>query len=191
MLVTETIGPLGPEENIVELTYHAQTSYPSLRQIIPQTLTLLAVPISSPTCAKVRAAILKAYANASMLSPLSFCGLEPILEDELGRTAHTAKLLDARLLGDPVLVAAYRLGESPSSDFHSPPIQVPDAADAVHLYFDAQLGPPGPGSILTSRVHSLATHWNHSFVLRPACATRLAVGYDSVTKTFSFQWRSE
>ena len=44
-LVTETIGPVGPEENIVELCFEFQKRYPGIKTLIPKTLSIFAEPI--------------------------------------------------------------------------------------------------------------------------------------------------
>ncbi len=185
LLVTETIGPLGPEENIVEIAAHATRTYPGLRAVIPADLEIFALPIQSPTCQRIRSALFASFASAQSLSPLRFDALQETLDEAMAGVLHTTKLTDATAAGAVSRLIRYQLGVTQQSSFSSEPVPVPANADAVHLYFRASLS---PSVSLTSNFEAEPTHWGHTFVLRPAKATSVQVSYRADSKTFAFGW---
>lgn len=176
VVVTETIGALGPEENIVGICHSLKKRYPEIRALIPSTLRLLAAPGIIPEATAMRDAVLNAFRDAGRRTGLRFdTGLGEV-ESELGRMILNGRLA-APTPGDstePTVLAEYRLGETSDPTFSV----TLDAGqfDAVHIWFEAQLA--DQVWLSTSRSSAL-THWGHSYVVRPRTMRLVTLSFRS------------
>ena len=185
VLVTETIGALGPEENIVELTHAFVRRYPMVRQLVPARLTLVAVPVVAVAVDTIHQGFLRGF-DAASHGDFNYQAIFDELDQHAGTLLCTTDLSGARIVGDEVVLADYRLGRDPRSDFAAS-IAVPNrAANALHLFFRATLS---EDQTLTSFVEDPLTHWRHSYVRVPAATRVLDLTYSSATRRFSFEWR--
>ena len=185
LLVTETIGPLGPEENIVELTYAFCRRFPSVRQVIPLRLRLLAVPIYSEFVDALYERFLRAYKNTSH-GQFDYHCIFNALDYHAGTHFFQGDLSNCFIVGEETILADYILGQTRRSDF-SAVVSSHDKANAIHLFFRADLTSKHQ---LSSFAKAPFTHWHHSFVRIPKERNLLEISYSSTTRQFVFVWRS-
>lgn len=188
VVVTETIGPVGPEENIVEITYDLKRRYPALRRIIPQRMRLYAQAIFSPRVDAARKAVFTKLAGSSIghFNPrraqhaldLAYC--EQIYQDDLS---------GAQGRSERVVLADYLLGVTEAPDF-AVDVELPATADwnAVAIVFEAELS-----DTTTLINHFLAppTHWLNSYVARFSDSRVLRIAYDAASTSFEVHWPDE
>ncbi|WP_433501780.1 methyltransferase domain-containing protein (plasmid) [Sphaerimonospora sp. CA-214678] len=184
VVVSETIGALGPEENIVGLTYALRQRFPQVRAFVPSRLRVLAEPVVSDEADRLTASVIGAF---SRLQPggLSFEELLPEVELALGSQIVTTRLADAMPAGAPHTLVEYKLGETSDADFRCTVDLGGSAANAVHLYFEAVLGPTIG---LSSHRTKPFTHWSHSYVARPSGARYATFSYKHAARRFSCRW---
>lgn len=186
--VSETIGPVGPEENIVEITYDLKRRYPGLRHIIPQRLRLYAQAIFSEQVSAARETVFtKLIASASghfdprrahLALERAYC--EQIYQDEIS---------DARAHTERLNLADYILGATETPDF-AVEIELPASAEwnAVTIVFDAELSET---TSLTNHFSAPQTHWLNSYVVRLGEAHRLRIAYAAASTSFEVRWLDE
>lgn len=185
IVVTETIGALGPEENIVELTSAFVRRFPTVRQLIPARLGLYTVPVNANAVDAVHRAFLRAFGTASH-GTFDYQAIAGELDAYAGTQLFTTDLTGARLLGGEITLADYWLGRDSRSDFTASIPAPGREANALHLFFRAELA---GRLVLSSFVGDPLTHWRHSFVRIPAGAGELIMNYSSATRRFCFEWR--
>lgn len=185
VVVTETIGALGPEENIVELTHAFVRRFPVVRQLIPARLALFAVPVNASAVDAIFQGFLRGFRAASH-GTFDYHAIADELDAHAGTQLFTTDLTGATLVGDAVPLVEYRLGSDNRSDFTATLAAPGGEANALHLFFRAELA---DGVELTSFVRDPMTHWRHSFVRIPAKARTLILTYSSATRRFCFEWR--
>lgn len=186
--VTETIGPVGPEENIVEITYDLKRRYPTLRGIVPRRMRLYAQAVFSERVEAARDAVFtKLIASASgHFDPgnaphaLARAYCEQIYQDDLSDAQAQTERLD---------LADYTLGVSEAPDF-AVILELPATADwnAVTIAFEAQLS---DSITLTNHFSAPQTHWLNSYVARFADTHRLRIAYDAAVTSFEIRWLEE
>ena len=186
ILVTETIGPIGPEENIVELCYDFTKRHPTIRTLIPARLNLFAVEIISDRAEKEYSHYINSFINMSF-SKLDFkkiaCGLEKKYCEYFHTTVFNA---DEIILGKKTILANYRLGYSKLSSFQKDLIlDKIFHCNAVHFFFEAQLS---PSIILSNHICKPITHWKHTYIKRPKNGTRVNISYSYKTNKFLAEW---
>lgn len=186
--VTETIGPVGPEENIVEITYDLKRRHPALRCIIPQKMRLYAQAIFSPRADAARNAVFTKLAGSAIghFDPrraqraldIAYC--EQIYQDDLS---------DAQERSERVVLAEYLLGVTEAPDFTAN-VKLPAKADwnAVTIVFEAELG---NATTLTNHFSAPQTHWLNSYVARLAGYQVLRIAYDATSTSFEIRWLDE
>jgi hypothetical protein len=184
LLVTETIGALGPEENIVELTHDFLRRHPGIRRLIPATLSILAVPVWSDVVDSVTDRFLRSFSAASH-GRFTYDTIVDDLRYHVGRHLFTTDLSQATLMGEETLLVTYDLGRTETSEFDATVRVPPGEANAVHLFFRCQLA---EDVLLESRLSAPANHWRHSFVAVPPGLDTLRVHYPGMSRKFSFTW---
>lgn len=184
VLISETIGTLGPEENTVELFYEFSHRYPSVKKLVPSRLTLWAVPVFSGEVQQRRTDSLDAFFAAGE-GAFDYHHIADEIEAYECRRHFQVTSPGAVALVPPQKLVDYELGKTSRSDFTARVQSVPPSANAVHLYFEATLA---PDLTLSSSAWNPLTHWGHSFVAKPRKATALDVAYSSQNRQFSFQW---
>ncbi|MEU4730048.1 methyltransferase domain-containing protein [Streptomyces sp. NPDC023588] len=184
VVVSETIGSLGPEENIVGLTHALRRRYPDIRAFIPSRLRVLAEPVVSPEADALRASVIGAFTREQP-GGMSFASVLPEAEHALGSQIITAKLTDATSAGPARTLIEYDLGSTPEADFSQTVSFGDSPANAVHLYFEAPLS---PSVTLSSHRTAAFTHWGHSYIVRPPRASAVTIGYRSADRRFTCRW---
>jgi hypothetical protein len=188
-LITETIGAIGPEENIVEICFDLKKRYPSLRSFIPSRLRVFAEPVSSKEI-RDSSRIFFEYLDCASFGTFDYKAIRPELE--IGRCSHVlyGSIRDAKSVAPRALLAEYVLGESESPTF-SKEVDLTGMGDAeaVHLYFEAVLDET---VLLSTHYSQPETHWRHAYVTRPNLQGRLAdkltVGYSAGDLMFHVEW---
>ena len=185
VVITETIGSLGPEENIVELCYEFWKRYPSVKCFIPARLEILWQPVSSEVVESDFQTLIQRFESASHPGA-DFSVLRARLETLYCKDLQCGILEKTALLGAPLSLIEYELGTTPRSGFFRK-ISLLDhpSANAVHLFFRATLD---PSTELSSGIGDPLTHWRHCFVRRPGTSTSLEVSYQSSSRRFGFDW---
>jgi type I protein arginine methyltransferase len=186
VLISETIGALGPEENIVEICYEFCKRYPGVKTLIPYELTLYAVAVSSDDVDAACTKLLNSHLGASH-GTFAFENILPALEEAVSRQLFQMPRSSCNVLGDPFTLAHYELGKTKRSDFSTEVSlsNVPEA-NAVHFFFIAKLD---SDTSISSFVGHPVTHWGHAYLKRPKSKTVLQVSYASQTRTYAFKWR--
>ncbi len=173
VLITETIGQIGPEENIVEICYDFFRRHPSIKHIIPLQLSLYAEFIDSHTGRTFIQNIIDGYLNASF-AEFDYAWIQSDIEQQLSNHIFQLDLKDAVSLRPPILLAEYELGKTVSSTFKKN-ISIPfDLKEKLlHLYFMAKLS---DDIILSSRFNH-QNHWKHSFAHIPKNKESCIISY--------------
>ncbi len=185
VLVSEIIGPVGPEENVVETFYDLARRFRSIETFIPNRITMFAQPIYSQLLDKVTGKVWSAFAEVSEPG-FDFTDLKAeILMAEATRISHL-NLEDATLLDESKELATYHLGRTKNSSFVAEVDFTSTEANACHIYFEADLG---GGVKLTSKIGDPITHWRHAYVPRPEGCHKMALAYTNASRKFSIQWR--
>lgn len=187
VVVSETIGALGPEENIVGLTYALRHRFPEIRAFVPARLRVLAEPLVSGEADRMSERIVGAFTRPQP-GGLSFKDLLPEVELALGGRIVTERLTDVAPAGEPRNLVEYELGATPDADFGRTMDLGDSGANAVHLYFEADLA---PGVLLSSHRTQPFTHWGHSYVTRPSGARWVRFSYEHASRRFTCRWSSE
>jgi predicted RNA methylase len=187
VLVTETIGLIGPEENIVEICADFKYRHPTLRTILPTTLSIWAEPVYSLKIDADYNRIIEAISLASTNESLPHDWYSK-MEMDLAHELRTGDLDDAKPCGRASNLVKYVLGLSKTSDFRTF-FNLDDStsseANGVHLYFEADL----LGDILSSHRNAPHTHWRNAWIRRPHKCNSLEIKYESKSRKFSFRWR--
>lgn len=186
--VTETIGPIGPEENIVEITYDLKRRYPGLRRIIPQRMRLSAQAIFSARVAAAREAVFAKLAGSS-IGHFDPRRAQRALDRAYCEQVYQDDLSDAQARSERLDLADYVLGVTQVPDF-AIDIEFPDATDwnAVTIVFEAELGDT---ATLTNHFSAPQTHWLNSYVARFAGSRGLRIAYDAASTSFEIRWLDE
>ncbi|MFE7465525.1 methyltransferase domain-containing protein [Streptomyces sp. NPDC057499] len=184
VVVSETIGSLGPEENIVGLTHALRRRYPGIRAFVPSRLRVLAEPVVSAEAAALRTSVIGAFTREQP-GGISFATVLPRAEHALGGQIITARLTDTTPAGPARSLVEYDLGTTPDADF-SRTLSLGDSpANAVHLYFEAPLSPT---VTLSSHRGAEFTHWGHSYIVRPPGASTVTIAYRNADRRFTCHW---
>lgn len=187
ILVTETIGLLGPEENIVELTYDFYKRHKSISSIIPKKLKLYYQFLHSER--------IEIYLNSLISNFLKYDYLKESTEDLKNlfsnkiRTSIINDCINSKI-STPFLIKEYTFGIDQDSSFSTNIKLIPDSDckyNLIHFYFDAYLDDE---TILSSNCFSNTTHWCHSYVYIPNSKKNkiLNISYKSKEKKVNIKW---
>lgn len=186
LLITETIGALGPEENIVEICHDFKKRHPKLSRIIPSRIRVCAEPIQSGNLVGWEQNYYDYFQLASF-GPFDYQAIRPELEKSWTNVVRYDSITDAEKKGEVQVLADYILGEAQLATF-SREIDLSNVkeADAVHLYFEAVLD---DNLILSTHYSQPETHWRHAYVSRPTNKDLLVVSYQSGDAMFKAEWK--
>ena len=182
IVVTETIGLIGPEENIVEICFDLKRRHPSIRAFVPSSMSLMIQAIQSNEVDRLYSETLEDLSGPGLWD------IEPAhsdIEQAYCNQIHNADLLDAIVKSPPQIIADYDLGVTGSPDFHLDAEFDLGHWNAVCLYFDASLS---PNVSLRNDVLSEKTHWMHNYIRRPGNSSKLSIKYDGASQAFEIQW---
>jgi hypothetical protein len=187
ILVTETIGRLGPEENIVEICYDFKRRHPSISRVLPAKLSIYAEPIVSTLVEREENEFLEKFYAASSGS-FRYENIACFLESSFSGAIRFSQLVDdgCEPTWSPRLLARYTLGESKVSAFATV-VDIPEDSriNGLHIYFEADFG---AGHKLSSHRSAPMTHWLHAYVKRPKGRRRTIISYEPGWPTFKVQW---
>jgi len=189
ILVTETIGALGPEEHIVEICYDFKKRHPKVLGMIPARLRIFAEPIRSARIRNSEKVFLDYFSSASF-GTFQFDEIFPELLRSRSNHFLFDSLSDAKTLAPRTMLVEYILGETQSPGFESE-LTLPDAlagdqgADAYHLYFEADLDQK---TLLTTHYSKPETHWGNAYVRKPVDLKKLKVSYTPSTPALVVSW---
>ena len=192
ILITETIGAIGPEENIVELCHDFKKRHPAIAKFIPARLKMYAEPIRSKRIVEAERTFYDYFASASF-GKFDFKSIRPGLSKIWTSEIRYGSLSDAVAAGECKLLADYEMGVTEKSEF----IQTLDFSenqnddqpmDAVHLFFEAELDSE---VLLTSHRADPETHWRHAYVAKPKEFNQLVVSYDSTVGHLEVRWENK
>ncbi len=183
VLVTETIGAIGPEEHTVEICHDFKQRHPKLSKIIPSDLRVYAEPVSSKKLKRLEAEFYRDFESASF-DTFQYSAIKPVLEQKWSEVIRFGFIPESEIAGSRVLLADYQLGVTEKPDFKKE-IEVPEGADAIHLYFEAQMDPE---LILSTHYSDAFTHWKHAFVPCSKAHKRLRVSYEGGSQTLQIEW---
>ena len=163
VLVTETIGQVGPEEGTVELCYEIMQRFPSIKTLVPSRLEIWIEPVSSTVLSIAQEKIIEMFVQASN-SKLDFSVIKPELLDAISQEVEQADLSRAvQKYAEGVCLVSYELGKTKSSAFESivDVSKWKQAAQALHIYFRAVLV---DGIELSNHYSDPMSHWGHNFI---------------------------
>lgn len=183
VLVTETLGPIGVDEHVVEIMYEFCLRYPSLRVLIPSALSVHCVSVRSRAMTDYADALVGNYLQAGA-GAYRFDSVVHQIRHALGRSILPERFDDAAPTAAPVLLAQYELGKSPTSRF-SQSVDVDESCDGLLLYFSADLG---AGQRLSTSLEAPESHWGRSWVVRPRPARRLHLRFEPGQALFHLDW---
>jgi hypothetical protein len=183
VLITETVGPVGPEERIVELAYGFTSRFPSVEVIVPSVLEIFAVPIRSETVDRIYGKFLRSFDQASH-DAWDYRAVDHLIDYASGSQIFTADLSGADILDDCISLARFRLGYDGMANF-SKSLTACRLANAVHIFFRITLV---PGVELSSFLSDKPTHWLHSFIRIPSGCRHLQISYESARKRWNARW---
>lgn len=186
VIVTETIGPIGPEENIVELSYDIKNKYPSIRDFIPGRLKLIAQAARSEIVSLQKNKHIDTVIGFSDLSENRFF-LTNLLDSYYCDQIYQGDMSDGKSLGDKQLIVEYILGATKSSEFSVDLIFPTDQNwNVINIFFSADMG---AGITLSNYFELPLTHWFHSYICRPESKkNKLRIEYDSNVNQFEIKW---
>jgi SAM-dependent methyltransferase len=182
VVVTETIGQIGPEENIVEILYDFVRRHPSVRSVIPAKLSVR-LQFGKSTAAAGRRAALLAPFQRQYPSGFSLSACLGSAELELSSQPFYEILEDFAPSNDEVDLVVYRLGIDRISAFERL-VPVPGEATIVAVFFCAELT---EGVYLSSRPGEI-THWGNAHYLIPNGATNLLISYRPGGTPVKLKW---
>lgn len=186
VLVTETIGQIGPEENMVELIADFCDRHPSVERIVPSVLRVFAQPILAAQASGILSETAQSYLQASRYK-LDFTDSMDEILDALGACYQYADLQHSTRCGPPKMLVEYMLGRTRDSSFRGA-VDLRDdgvsACNAVHLYFEADLAP----GVTLSSGSTNRTHWQHAFLVRPPKRDLLSFEYTAGSGEIEAQW---
>ncbi len=185
ILITETIGAIGPEENIVEICHDFKKRHPHIKSIIPSRLRICAEPIHSEKLNELKAEFYKAYESASF-GTFDYKAILSTLEFSWGSRIRYTSLTDARAIGDFQVLTDYALGETSVSAFSAVvDLSTLPEVNAVHLFFEATLDQE---LLLTTHYLEPETHWGNAYVSRPVGRNILTVSYETSSEFIQTKW---
>lgn len=185
VLITETIGQVGLEENMVELCYNFKSNHSSIKYIIPYKIKLFAQPIFSPHITKKYCDLRDNLKKASY-DLFNLVNAEAAIIEVYSTSIYNTVFADFNLLGNPVVLAEFVLGEAQHSDFTKTVcLDNKLNMNGLLIYFEAELA---NNIILSNHVCEPLTHWQHNYLFKPLESERLEIGYNSSTRKFSVIW---
>jgi len=185
ILITETIGQIGPEENIVEICYDFKRRHPSIKKLIPSKLNIYAEFIYSLKGIQFLESIKNDYFSAS-LPDYQFQSINMDLHNTLASIVMQTDISDAKAIQDRIMLAEYDLGQTNYSTFSvSIPIQKNYNDALIHLYFEANLGE----NISLSSRFTEQNHWKHSIFPVAHGKSNVNIEYTSGSEFINITWK--
>lgn len=188
VLITETIGQVGPEEATVELCHSFKQRYPSISCVMPMAIEIWIEPIQSDTLEKVNQQVLSYFTGAS-IQEHDYSVAEPFLLDSFCQKLETGNLSGkCTTVGEPQQLIRYDLGVTESSSFERKIdiSQWKGDTSALHLYFRVFLT---QDLILTNHYSDVDVHWSHNFIpFHSGLPDTLVLGYNAFDEKVSVNW---
>lgn len=188
VLISETIGLLGPEENIVEIFYDFCRRHQSIKHCIPAELSMYGQFLYSQEWDAELNTIKNKYASAS-LPNFDFAHIFAGIEDKIAFNIMQQDLSNSTIVAEPILLTKYILGKDAISDF-SYKInvnQMRSASNILHLYFEAKLY----DNVTLSSHLTHNVHWGHSFVPMHTRNDMLHLSYKRGSGVVNVDWKRD
>ena len=185
ILITETMGAIGPEEHIVEICHDFKKRHPHLLHFIPSRLKMFVEPIRSLRVRESERTFLDYFASASY-GAFNFDAIKADLLKDRSNHLLFDSLGDATTLAPRSLIVEYILGETetPAFNFDLDTSKTP-SADAYHLFFEAVLSQT---TTLSTHCAKPETHWCHAYVRNREAAKILNISYVPSTTSVEVRW---
>lgn len=188
VILTETMGQIGPEEHIVESLFDFKKRYPSVQTLIPSRLKVLVQPVSGIFLDSVKEDKLKPFRELDKFD-MDFKSAMPDIEDALCRLILQLNLSTSLVtpVTLPETIVDYKLGVDSSSTFNHTLNLVgsSEQCNAVHLFFEAALT---EDITLSTHFQKPFTHWEHSVVLRPEGKNNFHISYKAGDRFVACNW---
>ena len=154
-------------------------------KIIPSRLRVCAEPIFSETVKDAEREFFEAFGSASFGS-FNYDAIRGTLAHIWSAQIRFDSLKGAETVGEPIVLADYELGVTLNSAFKSTiDLSALHHANAVHLYFEAQLDEEVQ---LSTHYDLPVTHWGNAYVAKPIGYERLTISYSSPAETLAVRW---
>jgi predicted RNA methylase len=174
VLITETIGAIGPEEHIVEICHDFKKRHPSIERIIPSRLRMYAEAIRSVRIHQSEQTFLDYFSQASY-GAFNYDAIRPDLLTNRSTHLLYDSLSDAETVAPRILLADYILGETATPAFTIDLEVGKLELDGYHLYFEAVLD---DDLVLSTHFSKPETHWGNAYVRRPDGGKVLNLAYE-------------
>ena len=185
VLISETIGPIGIEENIIEIFFDFKKRHPSIQTFIPNSLILLARFFYSDTLHEQFLKLKEPY-NIIGCSSFKTDHLHDIFEENYAMDFKISKLNDITPYSEPIIINSYQLGTSKKSDF-SFILNKPLNANGLFIYFSCNLAKDIEITNDPFNYYS-ECHWQPYYIYVPSKSKKLEISYSSNSRKFSFMW---
>lgn len=185
VLVSETIGPIGPEERIVESCWDFANRNVGIEKFIPLNIEVWAQPFYSKTLEVKKQDLFNVY-NLDFTDKINNDWINGQLELLLSRRIQNDIIKDFLIFSQPVNLAKYELGITKTSAFKKT-INLLEhmRCNAIQFYFIAKLC---DDIVLTSHINAKQTHWRHNFILIPNGFKSLTIVFNNIRNVFEFGW---
>jgi predicted dinucleotide-binding enzyme/SAM-dependent methyltransferase len=172
VLVSETIGALGPEEGMVEAMYDFCRRHPTIERCIPSSLDLFAVPVKAPIVNGLKQNLHDCFYSATS-GRFDYRAAAKQIDEGIAAAVLNTDLSGSELLPSAACLAHFELGVDASSSFEAS-VRCNPEMTAMHLYFVARLDGT---TQLTSSLAGHPTHWGHVFLPYLTGARTLRVAF--------------
>lgn len=185
LLVTETIGNIGPEERIVELCYDFCKRHPSIHTIIPTCLRIYLQPIYSKKIETDYLAMRSAYFENLLPSNANETEFILLFDRYYCSKIINSKINDVSNSGQAILIKNWLLGNDWDSSFESS-MDLNCDYNGILIYFEAEMNGE---SILSNHISKPLTHWQHNYLKIPKYhRSNLVFGYNPKINDFHIGW---
>lgn len=186
ILVTETIGPIGPEENIVEICYDFCSRHPSIEKIIPMSMSIYAQPFFSNILDQKYAKILENYNISDCNSFEINSTLKEKFEILYSTILFQGYLSDAISVGPEIPIISYNFGLDKHSSFEAQfKLSKYKKFNGIYLYFEVNL----TNKIkLINHFTKTKLHWVPFYFRKPRLLNEATISYSSKTKKVTINW---
>ncbi|HEO1777100.1 hypothetical protein [Acinetobacter baumannii] len=184
ILITETIGQIGPEENIVESIFDFCQRHKTINKIIPSDLEIYIQPVYSYKIEELKKSFINSY-----LSSIDYGDNEKevidFLEKSYSEIILNEPIVDSILDGERILISHYKLGKTYDSSFEKKiDVSSYTNSNAIHIYFNARLDEE---IYLSSYLYG-NTHWGYSYIYIPHDYNSLLIRYVAGSGEVTIDW---
>jgi hypothetical protein len=179
ILITETIGQTGLEENIHVSTFDFVSRHPSILKVIPSRIKIFVEPVFCDNIEKWKTDIFTGFLSVDK-DLLDFNLIVRDIELSLASSIVTYHACSVESLGKAQLVGDISLGyECPMElKINCAPFlgnaNMANRPNSLHVFFEASIS---ESDVLSTHFDKPLTHWGHSFMPLPNSAHNLTDFY--------------